>query len=579
MRCHGRSQVAKMQSPCRGWGKSPTFGHGSIVPCQRTDCYLPQVLKQRTRLLDLGFYLLLGLSFVWLRRYEIRQLGLINPDEAELLAAGKRAAMSLIPYETFTTSTYGPLWPMVLGVIHKLGYPLTMPSGHLFAMLLSYAICATVYLMLKKLTSQTAAASYTFGLALIWASGGAPHDVDFVQMASELLPLVLLSVGVCVVALRPHSVRSHLVALALIGSTPFAKFQFVPISIIAAIFVGIGLNRVWRHRLSAVVMILVSYGSCGALLFMLTVLGGNFSKIFDEALPAVTNYVGSDAPNLIERATRASEFFMKYPYFTALGLLGISLIAKQAQDAPIKVFARSLTLPLLAMLIGIMSTTSGPYIFPHYAYMLLASSVLILAMATYRTPRLTACDEQPATTNSPTFGQRITLLAGVIFLVLGFSFALKKATGLEERTYETTWGQVLSADGGRQAANSNTPSEIEPLCPPGSEVFVWGWAAEMFSYFDWTPSSRFVNNGSQLIPSSRQAQFKDALSEELLTNRPVCIAEAIGPYFFRFTDFSLVLAEQVPSVAEMLSNEYEKKVVTYKSVIGDVPLVLYVRMS
>lgn len=44
----------------------------------------------------------------------------LNPDEAQLLADARRASISFVPYDTFTTPTYGPIWPMLLAVYEPL---------------------------------------------------------------------------------------------------------------------------------------------------------------------------------------------------------------------------------------------------------------------------------------------------------------------------------------------------------------------------------------------------------------------------------------------------------------------------
>ncbi len=33
---------------------------------------------------------------------------------------------------------------------------------------------------------------------------------------------------------------------------------------------------------------------------------------------------------------------------------------------------------------------------------------------------------------------------------------------------------------------------MSALCPAGEPVFVWGWAAELYAYYNWQPASRFV---------------------------------------------------------------------------------------
>lgn len=57
----------------------------------------------------------------------------LNPDEAELIATGRRAVLDLVPYRTFETSTSGVWWPLTLGLLGRLGYPLNLKGAHLLS--------------------------------------------------------------------------------------------------------------------------------------------------------------------------------------------------------------------------------------------------------------------------------------------------------------------------------------------------------------------------------------------------------------------------------------------------------------
>ena len=58
---------------------------------------------------------------------------LFNPDEAELLAAGRRATLGLQPYGDYTTPTFLFLWPLVLSLFSALGFGLTLSFAHVLA--------------------------------------------------------------------------------------------------------------------------------------------------------------------------------------------------------------------------------------------------------------------------------------------------------------------------------------------------------------------------------------------------------------------------------------------------------------
>ena len=72
---------------------------------------------------------------VELRGLYLASSTMMNPDEAELLAAGRRAALNLLPYVTYTTPTYLVAWPFALGVLAALGVPMTLPTAHVLSAL------------------------------------------------------------------------------------------------------------------------------------------------------------------------------------------------------------------------------------------------------------------------------------------------------------------------------------------------------------------------------------------------------------------------------------------------------------
>ena len=57
------------------------------------------------------------------------------------------------------------------------------------------------------------------------------------------------------------------------------------------------------------------------------------------------------------------------------------------------------------------------------------------------------------------------------------------------------------------APSATDATSLSTDCPTGSRVLVWGWAAELYSSYDWTPASRYVNATWQIFPNRRQAEW------------------------------------------------------------------------
>lgn len=97
--------------------------------------------QRALRLVSVGICVYLFVLFFYLRWNAIVWRGRFNPDEAELLADGLRASKSFVPFKDFTSPTFGPLWPMFLGYLHRFGLPLSLPIAHLLSALILIMIC------------------------------------------------------------------------------------------------------------------------------------------------------------------------------------------------------------------------------------------------------------------------------------------------------------------------------------------------------------------------------------------------------------------------------------------------------
>jgi hypothetical protein len=157
----------------------------------------------------------------------------INLDEGQMAAQAMRYAQDLTPWRSVEGETNGPLDSWLLLAAHDLGMPLDYRALHVLAALCLAAILLATYIAGRRLVGQTAA---LVGLAagswwMAWAL--AP---DFLHYSSELVPVLLMSVALAVIARARQAAggpgwRLGFVAGALLGLAPWAKLQSGPVAL------------------------------------------------------------------------------------------------------------------------------------------------------------------------------------------------------------------------------------------------------------------------------------------------------------------------------------------------------------
>jgi hypothetical protein len=76
-------------------------------------------------------------------------------------------------------------------------------------------------------------------------------------------------------------------------------------------------------------------------------------------------------------------------------------------------------------------------------------------------------------------------------------------------------------------------SEVAVLCPQDSPVLIWGWAAELYSYYGWSPVPRLVNDSVRVISRNPNSQWVISnVLEVIRTKKATCVIDASGKGFF-----------------------------------------------
>lgn len=527
------------------------------------------------------FTTLLAFSFFFFRRDRILSLSPLNPDEAELLAGGKRAAISLVPYEKFTTATYGPAWTMLLGIARRIGLPLSIPVAHV----LSAALGATVGLMLLRRVrleiGRLRASLLLLPLLLYWAQGF--NHNDFFSLANEILPLLFVVLAALCLTLRADTALQYVLTALFLGLAAWTKYSF---AILALVVLLITAKR-WAHRAGrpvwrlATVAVVANVWPIGLVCW--AKLSGVDSRLFSESIVNTWEYIlgggggglgASGTPGMLVRFSSVGYALLSV--FPLVSVLVAVLSVRYSVAAQRREIARrnsgsyfsmaSKLLEIDALLTATFLSVFVTYpIFPHYNHLLLGGlfASLVIALAMSRNGTLTSEHHLWWTTRAfPRTQMAVALL--VVCLVAPLLGGVKQVT-----TSSSISNLFSSKSGTWERAWDRNEIPLSQFCPHGSSVFVWGWSAELYSFYAWEPASRYVTTGGLMTDnklSQSPSRTRKNLVNELRQEPPRCIVDATGPSFFPGYGPESRLACQMPRLWRQLRRKYEEMVFYWDSV-------------
>jgi hypothetical protein len=514
---------------------------------------------------------LMALLLVLVRGNLLWTAGMQNPDEAELMAEGRSAGTDLFPYRGYTSSTHLFLWPFTLGVLDRFGVPMTLVTAHVIGGL-SYVFLSTTgwFLMMRRI-GGVRAALLVLPTALVLLVGYANGTSDFLSMTSEALPLVIL----CIAALvmlgpnRPMSSRRLAVGSIVAGLAMWAKPQAGPVAV-ALIAACVLITFVERQRSEregspvTAIRFVIRSGILGLVAFVtptvvflgLMALGGTLDDFAREPVAAMWGYAadrdvtqGVVAPSLDDRLAGLAAFASSFPFAAAWalgGLLSISLVARLESKLLRGLAVAAVVLPVAAALTCLLPIYP---LFPHYANFIYLGCLLASCVAV----RLV----DPGRVDT-TYGRWVEgTYFGVAFAVVGMLMLSVVPGQLRDMA-----GQARSAvTGDGLSFRNEVHRDATPLgaaCPADSRVLTWGWASELYAYYDWEPASRYANSTWLMNPGEHQAEYGRILQRELEQNPPNCIVEALGPAFFYSIDPATTLRDVVPGTSPLLDACYTR---------------------
>jgi hypothetical protein len=501
-----------------------------------------------------GFLSFLTLSFIMIiiRGETLISGALINPDEAELLALGRRASINLRdPVGTFAVQTLGPIQPTLLGFVGALGIPLTLTTAHIISGLIYVWLCWFGWFRISQKIGWIKGSIFIYPTSIIIFS----LDGDFLSLGTELIPLTMISIGILLSfpSIGDVSPNRFLWGSILLGAAPWAK----PQSFILAFFIFF-LALLRSRRIDIVststlrTKIRLFFFFIPSLFFILYLgLWNSLDEFINETVLFQWNYIFNrnpffgDPQSFSERVSEFSKFILGHPGALLWALVGSIVIYENHSEVNTKIIDHSHFSWLSVVISTLVTLLILSPIFGHYANYLYAgllfASVIIMANTNHPLSR----SRSSTVTINP-----ITLSLFKIALVVSIL---------------SVWPKVLANIENFPDKRYSSPA-ISPLlvslCPKHAMVSVWGWSPEFYSWYDWIPSTRYTSTVWQIWPSDKQEYYRQVYLTELNENHPSCILDTASPSFFGNFSQETTLPNVIPQLKPFLDKCYIPSFVT-----------------
>ena len=486
----------------------------------------------------------------------------LNPDEAELVASGKRAMMSIIPYETFSTSTSGVWWPTFLGLLGRIGFPLNLKGAHLLSSLFGASISTLMYSILRKFLDFKLAAKVALLIAIPWATSFAIFNSsltkDFSSLATELLPLFMMALGSAAISHTPATRRSALFAIVMAGMSASAKYQFVPLALILA---GYSMKKLkpllhnpWRRwSLGIAAFVAPTLAAFGFAVILV-----DDSYAYQEPISLLLDYLrarssSADPISLTQRVRQFTMTTWSMPPLVVALFVASRCVRKNVECgelAPKNIWNQ--TYFLIPFVVSVLSVLVPGVSIAHYLHLLIGGVILcfvLISPSGEDAPRPIE-PEQNSVLYFAVASLAISGLANINTDLTSFTAKLAEMWKID-RAYVAL-----------QNPDDSANPKIAELCPAESTVLVWGWSPDFYSYFDWSPATRYTIQSGMISGSAepwnrRHLDMKRQILAELTEEEPDCIVNATGPGLFPYvyTDGQKI-QEQIPEIRSLLLSDY-----------------------
>jgi hypothetical protein len=478
----------------------------------------------------------------------------LNADEAMFLASAIKFSTNMNTWLSVDTATSGPvniyplMWPFLFGA----------DTGFAAARITAVALLGSTWLLVvSALESTSCPARICIGACLILFLGGT-QVLDFTHYSSEIVPVFLLMCALRITFIgveRPLTTAQIAIAGLSLGLAPFAKLQA------AILGLGIGVILLWQvfnrsHRPHTSCAFLILCASLPALILLapLAAAGGLFD-FWTSYVGFSMNYLGGgwgeiQHTNQFKSSIRALLAIFRERliggYLLVMALITLFALTTSVRQLPSRrqALIGSLKNPQLvrwAIALAVLGlstwTVMAPArVFLHYLFFILWPAALVAGFAWSLAI--------PQHGNDAVRSRRYDFIGGVSVLII---------------LVLTVRQPIASYDLDVVAAGSlSTTGQLLPsVDAKRGRMLVWGWMPQFHVWSGWTPATRDMYSYKQIWPTPLRDYFRGRLMDDLRSDPPEYIVDAVAKGSFGFADFDKYGISTFPELASYVAENYE----------------------
>jgi hypothetical protein len=424
--------------------------------------------------------------------------------------------------------TTGPFWVLFLAIVGAVGLPLTVAFAHLLAAVLVGLSGFVVFILARRVLGlwQGLFVSVLWWLpfALIFPLGS---PVDFGALNTEVLPCLLLLVAALFPTQRLIERPWLFIFVGAICAVAVGcKYQVLPVAGALLIAQLMMLRLPIRRCIPAALWWCAGFAIPIAAIVVAVLVSQDVSwSLVEQNFGFLGSYAGGVTLGGRISNTLALLATQKFLWGALLLIARLFWIS----DRPVRI-ART-----ILVLSGFVAVLAGGMGFGHYLIILHTALALAAVLPI-----------KPGTELLPwPIVRRVAVVVSVVLIVAVVIVGV--VTRYSSFSSPTAIVKTLSPD---SVARSDAAAEV---CPPGSNVLVWGWAAELYVQQSWRNSVPFMNTlGLRIDPEVRNANAP--LVEQALAESD-CVVDAVGaPYFGPGVEASILSV--YPEFADILDDDF-----------------------
>jgi hypothetical protein len=96
-------------------------------------------------------------------------------------------------------------------------------------------------------------------------------------------------------------------------------------------------------------------------------------------------------------------------------------------------------------------------------------------------------------------------------------------------------------------------------CVANSQVLIWGWSSEFYTYFNWNPPENIAaTTTSMLLAGYEPSTLSNRIKTAVYDSKTICIFEAIGPKYFSGISTEKTIVRTIPVLEGYLNENFVK---------------------